>query len=543
MLSAIFSERAVSVPWSVQNDISWGVWPGDGIVTAAGVTVDERSAASLLAVYGSATFITDEVSTLPVTVDGAARPAWVDEPTQGLDRIAWLGQIMWSLLLSGNAYLAVVGDTMAPMALDPLDPLKVRVERRAGAVRYLVAGQPSRFPIVHIPGRMRPGDLVGMSPVEWARQSIGLGLAAQKYGMDWFDGEGNMPGVISVPMGLQPETMRQMAEQWRRKRRTGGKGLPGILQGGASWQPTGVTNEQAQFLQTRRYTAAEIAGQMFLLDPSDLGIPVEGTSLTYANLEQRNARRMQVALMPWIRRIESALSDVIPGGQYRFDVDSRLRGNTRESYETLRVALEAGFMTVAEVRDILGLERMDAMSAATPAELARILQMIYLSVGVVVSVDEARNILNMAGADLPAGFEQTVTFGAAAEDESEMRQRFIDLLERQRSEPPVEVHHHTHVNSPDVVVEPPHIDVHNRMESPSVTVHNDIVERAAEAPIVQVTVDPPPVNVTNEVNVEPTPVTIENEVNVEGRDAGTTTHRVFRDRNGNITAIESVESD
>jgi len=81
------------------------------------------------------------------------------------------------------------------------------------------------------------------------------------------------------------------------------------------------------------------------------------------------------------------------------------------------------------------------------------------------------------------------------------------------------------------------------MESPSVTVHNDIVERAAEAPIVQVTVDPPPVNITNEVNVEPTPVTIENEVNVEGRDAGTTTHRVFRDRNGNITAIESVESD
>jgi len=197
MLSALFNERAVSsVPWSVQNDIGWGVWPGDSVVTAAGVTVDERSAASLLAVYGSASFISDEISTLPVTVDGAARPAWVDEPTQGLDRIAWLGQIMWSLLLSGNAYLAVVGDTMAPMALDPLDPLKVRVERRAGAVRYLVAGQPSRFPIVHIPGRMRPGDLVGMSPVEWARQSIGLGLAAQKYGMDWFDGEGNMPGVI-----------------------------------------------------------------------------------------------------------------------------------------------------------------------------------------------------------------------------------------------------------------------------------------------------------------------------------------------------------
>ena len=410
MLSALFGERAVSVPWSVQDDIGWGTWIGDGGVTDAGVTVDERSATSLLAVYGSATFITDEISTLPITVDGAPRPGWVDAPAEGLDRIAWLGQIVWSLLLSGNTYLAVIGDPMNPAALEPLDPRKVRVSRDGGRHLYTVAGQPSRFPIIHIPGRMRPGDLVGMSPVEYARQSIGLGLAAQQYGSDWFASDGNMPGVIQAQHPMQPETMRNLAAQWRAKRRAGGKGLPGVLQNGATWQATGVTNEQAQFLSTRAFSAAEIAGQMFLLDPSDLGIPVDGTSLTYANLEQRNTRRMQVALMPWIRRIESQLSAIIPNGDYRFDVDSRLRGNTRESYETLQVAIDAGIMTVAEVRDILGLdEQPDA--GVDPDELARMIQTIYLGVGVVISVEEARDILNRAGADLPPGFEQTVTFG------------------------------------------------------------------------------------------------------------------------------------
>ena len=103
-----------------------------------------------------------------------------------------------------------------------------------------------------------------------------------------------------------------------------------MLQAGAQWKPTGVTNEQAQFLSTRKWTAAEIAGQIFMLDPSDLGIPVEGSNLTYANLQQRNVRRLQVALMPWIRRIEAAFSPLVAGGAYKFDVDSRLRGKFEE---------------------------------------------------------------------------------------------------------------------------------------------------------------------------------------------------------------------
>jgi HK97 family phage portal protein len=359
MLSALFGhQRAVTgVPWDESNYSAWGSWGGEsGSTTWSGARVDQSSATQLMAVYGSASFITDEISTLPVTVDGAPRPKWVDNPTEGVQRISWMSQIVWSLLLPGNAYLGILGDPMNPAAIDVLDPAKVDVRRENGRKTFYVSGQPVGFPIVHIPGRMRPGDLVGMSPIDWCRQTIGIGLAAGKYGAEFFDGEGNMPGVIELPHPAQPETLRDLARQWQRKRKSGGRGLPGVIQNGGQWKPTGVNHEQAQFLQTRKWTAAEIAGQIFMLDPSDLGIPVEGSSLTYANLEQRNVRRLQVALMPWIRRIEAALTLLIPGGNYRFDVDSRLRGNTRESYETLSVAIAAGFMTVDEARDILGFD-------------------------------------------------------------------------------------------------------------------------------------------------------------------------------------------
>ncbi len=406
MLNALVGRtRAVSgVPWATSNDSGWGSWGVDASPTWAGANVTVDSASQLLAVYGSASFITDEIATLPVSLEGPARADWIDHPSEGLDRIPWMSQIVWSLMLSGNAYIAVIQSGRSIAAMDIIDPSKVKVTREDGNKVFRVSGHRMDMPIIHIPGRMRPGDLVGMSPVEWCRQTIGLGLAATKYGAEFFSTDGSMPGVIEAPHPMQPETMREIGRQWQRKRKTGGRGLPGVLQNGATWKTTAINSEQAQFLQTRKWNAAEIAGQIFMLDPSDLGIPVEGSSLTYANLEQRTTRRLQVALMPWIRRIEIALSPWVAGGQYRFDVDSRLRGNTRESYETLKVALDAEFFTVDEVRDILGRGPLPSDTTPTSArELAEMIQKIYLGIGVVVTAEEARAILNNGGADLIPG--------------------------------------------------------------------------------------------------------------------------------------------
>jgi HK97 family phage portal protein len=400
MLSALFDR-----PQNVVNPNTLWQWADTGGGnTPSGVRVTEDNAAQLMAVYGSAGLITDEIATLPVNVDGVDRPRWVDSPSDGLDRIAWMGQIVWSIMLSGNAYLRVLQRGVDILAMDPLDPATCHVDRVKGRKVITVNGVESRN-MLHIPGRMKPGSLVGMSPVEWCRQSIGIGMAAAQFGADQFGNELNMPGVIESPLPMQPETILETAKQWRKLRRNGGRGLPGVLQAGATWKATGITNEQAQFLQTRQFTAAEIAGQMFLLDPSDLGIPVQGTSLTYGNLEQRDVRRLKVALMPTMRRIESALSPYLFGGEYRFDVDARLRGNTRESYETLAVALAAGIMTVDEVREILGLPpRPDQTTEPTARELAEMIQKIYLGVGVVLSADEAREILNSGGANLPPNY-------------------------------------------------------------------------------------------------------------------------------------------
>ena len=60
-------------------------------------------------------------------------------------------------------------------------------------------------------------------------------------------------------------------------------------------------------------------------------------------------------------------------------------------------------MTIREVRDILGLAELPEADQSSARELAEMIQKIYLGVGVVLTVDEARQILNSGGANLPPG--------------------------------------------------------------------------------------------------------------------------------------------
>lgn len=409
MLSALFDRPQNSI-----NTSTWGVWPGDDVSGGSSARpVGRTEALQLMAVYGSVGLISDGISTLPVDVfnrvgDGrkeeTAPPEWLGEPTPDLDIVAWCSQVLASLLLHGNCYLLVLrGRAGRVVSVTPLDPLRVTVDRQSSRKVYRVDGVVSSAEIVHLKGRMLPGSEVGLSPLEFAFRTIGLGLSALDYGMNFFDQDGNMPGVIELPTLAQPGTMENIAKQWRRKRQRGGRGLPGVLQAGAQWKPSGVTPDQAQFLATRQWSAAEIAGQVYLVDPSDLGIPTSGTSLDYKNIQDRNTRRVQVTFLPWIIRVEKALSSLLPVGQVaKFNVDGLLRGDQKARFDAYRVGIEAEFLTPNEARDFEDWAPLPtSQNTSTPRQLAEMIQKIYLGVGVVLSAEEARQILNDGGASLP----------------------------------------------------------------------------------------------------------------------------------------------
>ena len=362
---------------------TWGDWPGDNTGSSwAGAAVDTRSSLQLLTVYGCVSLIADSIATLPLDVyreSGGQRveiatPMWLEEPTVDLDRTAWLTQILTSLLLNGNAFLWVRRDADRITQIVPLDPTQVQVRRDRGVKLYVVAGQAmTSFDILHIPAVMFPGADVGLSPVEAAKQSIGLGMSAQEYGARFFGQGATLSGVIETPGELTPDKAKEIAKAWAKQHSGKAKAhLPGVLEGGAVWKQTGVNNEQAQFLATRQYTAAEIAGQMFKVDPSDLGIPVVGTSLTYANLQDRNLRRAQVTLMPWMIRLEHAFSALLAKPRYvKFNLDGMLRADLKTRYEAHQIGITAGFLLRSEARELEDLPPLDGVDATVEAARKR----------------------------------------------------------------------------------------------------------------------------------------------------------------------------
>ena len=67
--------------------------------------------------------------------------------------------------------------------------------------------------------------------------------------------------------------------------------------------------------------------------------------------------------MPWVSRIEQKLTDYIPRGQYaKFNLDALLRPDTKTRYEAHKIALDGGFLTVDEVREIEDLDPMEPIT-------------------------------------------------------------------------------------------------------------------------------------------------------------------------------------
>lgn len=350
-----------SRPSNAVQATPWGDWGDSRGNTWSGANVTPQSSLQLLTVYGCNRFICDGISTLPVDTFRKtssrpvplSNPGILEEPATDLDFISWSTQFLTSLLLAGDFFgLRIWRDSFVSQVI-PLDPTKVEPFRQGGRKRFRVEGiEYSTLDIMHVPGIMWPGSERGLSPVEYARQGIGMGLAAQEYGARFFDQDSTPGGVIEVPAEMPPEKTAEMARSWARKHAGKQKnGLPGVLVGGAKWTQTAVTNEQAQFLETRKFTAAEIAAQMFLIDPPEMGLPVEGQSLTYTNQEERNGRKVQVTFLPWLVRLERALSSLLPRGQYvKLNVDGLLRGDMKTRYQSYATGISGQFMVPNEAR-------------------------------------------------------------------------------------------------------------------------------------------------------------------------------------------------
>jgi HK97 family phage portal protein len=352
-------------------------------LAASGERVTPHEALQVSAVFGCVRLLSETIATLPLTAfskRGKARreivaPDWIDYPNAepgGMGRIDILSQTVLSLLLQGNAFLAVRWQGPNIVGLDVLDPTKIKVhmvQLEPNGVRRKVfeafdvdadgnevlLGWFTPRDVLHIPGMMLPGEFVGCSPITYARESIGLALASQKYGSKFF-ANGAMPGaVVEVPGTMSEEGLSRAREAWR----AANSGVDNahrvaLLTEGAKFSKVAMSPDEAQFLQTRQFQVPEIA-RIFGVPPHLISDATNSTSWG-SGLAEQNIAFTMFSLRPWLERIESGFNRLIfaeTADRFRFvkfDLDEIKRGAPKERMELWSLGLQNGIYSIDEVR-------------------------------------------------------------------------------------------------------------------------------------------------------------------------------------------------
>lgn len=375
MLADLLTSRAIQDP-------GWSRWAaGDDFrpASSSGPNVTEASALSLLAVFRCVRVLADAIATLPIDVyrrkaDGVREelkvPMWIEQPNPNDNRIDFVTQQMVSLLLRGNSYALIIRNSQGQiLEVWPLHPDWVTVSRPRrglGPVRYEMLGQriPARD-MLHVRAFMLPGAVVGIDPITYARDGFGLGLAAQSFGADFF-AQGSIPsGVLEADKPIDDDQARSIRDRWVAAHSGRGKSnLPAVVGAGLTYKSITLTNEQSQFLETRKFTSEEIEGMFGLGSPLATN---SGSSITYANRESRAIDITRFSIAPWTSRLEASYTSLLPRPQYtKFNMDAFLRADTKTRYDTYAVAIDKQIMDVDEVRDLEDLPPRNIPPAQEP---------------------------------------------------------------------------------------------------------------------------------------------------------------------------------
>jgi HK97 family phage portal protein len=348
-------------PWRrTQDRALWQVGDVPMPPTAAGEPVTTDRALRLSTVWGCVRLLADSVSTLPLRVyrgedrDPLPTPPLLARPSADFPELAdWLWAVMASLLLRGNAWGVITdrsGAGLLPAQVDLVHPDHVSVSQEDGRWVIRIGGQEQdRADLFHVKAFPMPGALVGLSPIAYAREAIGLGLAAEKYGAKFFGDSAIPSGLLTTDQRITSEHASTLKERWRASH--GGRRDIAVLGDGAKFQAVTIAPDEAQFIQTQQFNVATIC-RIFGVAPEQMGGQTAGHE-AYTSPEMRGTDFLTFTLRPWLYRVEHAVSTLLPRTQAaKFNAGGFVRATLKDRYEAHESGIRAGWLLRSEVREL-----------------------------------------------------------------------------------------------------------------------------------------------------------------------------------------------
>ena len=322
-----------------------------------------REALTLDSIYRA--FFIFEAATMQLTLDvwrGQDRidtPAIIRNPDLADGgQSAFLAETVTSLAGRGNAYWRRRrGAGGEVIALEVIDPREITAQLHPDTRRPMYTWRGIDLPardVSHLKLLRVPGQAEGLGPIQAARGRISGALTQQDYADGWFNTSGVPNGVLKSEQHLTSEQAKEYKKRWMESQSfTEG---PAVLGQGLDYRPLMLKPSEVQWLESQKFTVSTFA-RLLGIPASLMLAAVEGQNLTYQNQEQADQAFTRFTLMRYFREIEQAFTTLLPRGQSaRFNIDALLRTDTKTRYEAHQVGIDAGFLTIPEVRAIEGLD-------------------------------------------------------------------------------------------------------------------------------------------------------------------------------------------
>ena len=294
-----------------------------------------------------------------VRIDDLQRSFVVNRPWSMLTPHEFWAMVVQSLLMDGN-FIGIFIDLYPisgyPRQVFPVPPDQVTMILVDGMPVYGWMGESFAWDeVIHIRnGFMRPGSLWGMGCVQQFREALSNDLNMSAFGRTTFNSAAEASVVIQVDRPTIDGKEAEAVQQAWIDRHASGVRRPAVIPRSMTITPLSFSPADAQFLESRQFSVAEIAF-MFLMDPTDLTAIIGGRSsqLTYANREQRELERLTHPVGHLIRRIEQSWNDLLPSKRsMSFNVERLLRTDTLARMQAEEIGLRNGIFTLNDVRNI-----------------------------------------------------------------------------------------------------------------------------------------------------------------------------------------------
>lgn len=352
-----------------------------GGTTHAGKNVNEDTAMQIAAVWTCVRILSETIGYLSwdiyerdakgniKRVDHDLGTVLISSPNADMTSVEYKETKVANLALVGNGYSFInrrsdkAISSLYPLVSNNVEPCR---NKDTYEIEYNVndRGKWSPVPrekIWHVKGFGTSG-LMGMSPIGFQRQTLGIALATEEFQARFFASGARPSMIATIPEWLDPDERIKaklaLNDNWG--------GLENahklqLLEGGMKVEEVTMPLADAQFLQLRQHSRSEIFG-MYRMPPHLAG---DLTRSTNNNIEQQSLEFIMYTLAPYLTRIESSATKWLfkpeERSRYflRFNVDALLRADAQTRAELHSKYVQNGIMSRNEVRGIERLNRVE----------------------------------------------------------------------------------------------------------------------------------------------------------------------------------------